>query len=63
MYRVVRQFRDGNPNAQGHIYNVGDMYPFDKYTGAATKERLAELMNEDGPNDSFDGPVIIETDE
>ena len=63
MYRVVRQFRDGNKNAQGHIYDIGDVYPFQKYAGATTKTRIAELTKEDGPNDAFDGPVIIETDE
>lgn len=63
MYRVIRQFRDGNVNAEGHIYNIGDVYPFEKYVGATTKARIEELAKDEGPNESFDGPVIIETDE
>lgn len=62
MYTVIRKFKDGNPKAEGHIYEVGDEYPFQKYAGATTKTRIAELTKEEGPNDSFDGPVILEVD-
>jgi hypothetical protein len=58
MYVAIERFRDGNENAEGHIYEVGDKYPFQKYAGAETKDRIAELTKEDGPNESFVGPVI-----
>ena len=60
MYQVLLRFRDGNPKAEGHVYEIGDEYPFKKYAGAETKNRIAELTKEDGPNDLFDGPVIEE---
>ncbi len=39
MYRVVRRFKDTKHD--GHIYQVGDVYPAEGYK--ATKKRLEEL--------------------
>jgi len=62
MYQVLLKFRDGNPKAEGHIYEIGDEYPVSKYAGSLTKARITELTKAEGPNDSFDGPVIAEID-
>lgn len=40
MYRVVRRFKDTKHD--GHIYEVGDVYPADGFK-APTKKRLEEL--------------------
>lgn len=67
-YKVIQAFTDSNPNsADGngnlHVYRVNDTYPFQPYSGAATKERLAQLLNSTGPNDNFNNPVIAEVDD
>jgi len=62
-YKVIRRFTDSNEksrNADGrlHVYDIGDTYPVSPYQGAQTKARLNELLDESGPNNNFNGPVI-----
>lgn len=62
-FKVIRDFTDANENANNHVYRAGDIYPYQTYAGAQTKDRLEELMNEDGPNNNFDGPLIKEIED
>lgn len=67
IYKVIRNFTDSNlkgaENGKLHVYHVGDKYPYKNYSGSTTKNRISELTKVDGPNESFDGPVIEELGE
>lgn len=67
-YKVIRNFTDANEasadeDGKLHLYHAGDEYPYKPYNGAQTKDRLAELMTKDGPNDNFNGPIIMAVDD
>lgn len=59
-YKVLIEFRDKNENANDHIYKPGDVYPFDKYTGAKTNDRIAELTDVEyfADDETTKGPFI-----
>lgn len=58
-YKVVHAFRDLQ-DEEGHVYLIGDVFPFDGYKGKVGEDRIKELS---GSANKARKPVIVAVEE
>ena len=58
-YKAIRAFRDLQ-DKEGHIYLIGDVFPYVGYEGTVPPERFQELL---GHNNKVKYPVIAAVEE